>query len=300
MTATRWAGFLRELGHKVIIEQNYSGLSCDLMIALHARRSFSSIEQFRELYSDKPIVVVLTGTDLYKDIRIDPDSLKSLEYADRLVVLQQMGIIELPETFRSKARVVYQSAVGPKGDIPKRKRTFDVCVIGHLRPVKDPFRASFASRQLPALSKVRILHLGAALDSKTEEIARGESVENLRYCWLGERPHWKTLRILASCQLLVLSSLMEGGANVIAEAIIAGVPVLASKISGSMGMLGENYPGYFPVEDTKSLAGLLLRAENDPCFLGMLKQWIKPLAQRHKPASEKASLEKLLKEFNFG
>ena len=300
MTATRWAGFLRKLGHKVIIEQNYSGLSCDLMIALHARRSFSSIEQFRELHSDKPIVVVLTGTDLYKDIRIDPDSLKSLEYANRLVVLQQMGIMELPEMFRCKTRVVYQSAIRSKGKIPKRKRTFDVCVIGHLRPVKDPFRASFASRQLPALSKVRILHLGAALDSKTEEIARGESVENPRYCWLGKRPHWKTLRILASCQLLVLSSIMEGGANVIAEAIVAEVPVLASKISGSMGMLGEDYPGYFPVEDTNSLADLFLRAENDPLFLERLKQWIKPLAQRHEPEAEKSSLEKLLKEFNFG
>ncbi len=300
MTATRWARFLKELGHKVVIEQKYSGLSCDLMIALHARRSFSAIEKFRKLYNDKPIIVVLTGTDLYKDIRVDQDSQKSLEYANRLVLLQQMGIMELPETFRSKARVVYQSAIGPKGDIPKRKKTFDVCVIGHLRSVKDPFRASLASRQLPASSRVRILHLGDSLDSNAEEIARKETIQNPRYCWLGERPHWKTLRILASCQLLVLSSLMEGGANVISEAIITGVPVLASKISGSIGMLGKDYPGYFPIEDTKSLADLILRAEDDPLFLEELKQWIQPLAQRHKPDAEKSSLEKLLKEFNFG
>lgn len=297
VTAFRWARFLRELGHKVIIDQTYKGQSCDLMIALHAGRSFSSIEQFYNLHNGKPLIVVLTGTDLYKYIRIDHNAQKSLKLADRLVVLQQMGVKELPERFRKKTRVIYQSAVKQKGDVPKHKKTFDVCVIGHLRQVKDPFCAAMASRILPDSSKVRILHVGSALDKKFEIIANNEMCENPRYCWKGAQPHWKTIRILRSCQLLVLSSQMEGGANVISEAIISGVPVLTTKISGSIGMLGKGYPGYFPVGDTKALAELILRAENDIRFIKELRQWITSISASFEPAAEKSAIKKLLLEF---
>ena len=297
VTAFRWARFLRELGYRVIVDQTYKGQSYDLMVALHARRSFSSIEQFYNSHNEKPIIVVLTGTDLYMDVHANHNAQKSLKFADRLVVLQQMGINELPEKFREKTRVIYQSAVKQKGNVLKRKKTFDICVIGHLRQVKDPFCTAMASRILPDSSKVRILHIGSALDKNFELMANNEMSENPRYCWKGAQPHWKTIRILRSCQLLVLSSQMEGGANVISEAIISGVPVLSTKISGSIGMLGEGYPGYFPVGDTKALAGLILRAENDPRFIKKLRQWITSIASTFKPVSEKLAIKKLLLEF---
>lgn len=300
ITAIRWRLFLKKLGHRVIIKQDYDGEPCDLMIALHARRSFQAIEQFRNLYRERPMVVVLTGTDLYKDIRTDRNALKSLALADRLVMLQDMGVMELPNAFRNKTRVIYQSAIKPKGNIAKRRRTFDVCVIGHLRPVKDPFRTALAVRQLPPLSNVRVLHLGAALDIEMEQIARKEMARNPRYHWLGLQPHWKTLRILAASQILVLSSRIEGGANVVSEAVISGVPVLATKISGAIGMLGKDYPGYFPIGDTKGLRALIIKAENDPEFLERLKQWGKSLTHRFEPESEESSLKELLKEFDIG
>ncbi|MGR3177612.1 MAG: selenoneine biosynthesis selenosugar synthase SenB [Candidatus Anammoxibacter sp.] len=310
ITAIRWARLLRELGHKVIIQQTYNEEYCDFMIALHAKRSFNAIERFSQLrfhrlQQQKPLVVVLTGTDLYNDIRANRKAQKSIELADRLVVLQQMGIMELPKEFRKKTRVIYQSStqssaklIKLKRSISKRKRTFDVAVIGHLRHVKDPFRAALASRQLPATSKVRILHLGSALDDKMKEKAQQEMVRNPRYCWLQKQPRGRTIKILSDSRLLVLSSRMEGGANVIAEAIIAGVPVLASKIPGNIGMLGTDYPGYFPVGDSNSLASLILRSENDPEFLKVLKQKLKLLVPRFKPEMEKSSLKKLLKEFS--
>lgn len=298
ITALRWAGFLRESGYKVTVQQTYNEESCDFMIALHAKRSFNAIERFARLQKHKPLIVMLTGTDLFNDIHTDSKAQKSLELADRLVVLQQAGVEELPERFREKTRVIHQSSIKQKGGVSKRKRTFDVAVIGHLRPVKDPFCAASASRKLPATSKVRILHIGSALDNEMKEKAQQEMDCNPRYRWLQKQPRGKTIRILSNSRLLVLSSRMEGGANVISEAVIAGVPVLASRIPGNIGMLGKDYPGYFPVGDSEYLASLILKAEDDSGFLKELEQEITLLAPCFKPEKERSSIKKLLKEFN--
>jgi hypothetical protein len=71
MTALRWARILRKLGHKVGVDQFYDGGRWDLLIALHARRSHASIENFCQLHPERPLIVVLTGTDLYRDIQFD-------------------------------------------------------------------------------------------------------------------------------------------------------------------------------------------------------------------------------------
>lgn len=151
-TALRWARMLRELGHRVVIEEEYQGRRCDALVALHARRSFRSIDRFRREHPDAPLIVALTGTDLYRDIRTNPQARQSLAMASRLVVLQPLGVEELPARLRSRARVILQSAERPRGVVLPRKDVFDVCVMGHLRPVKDPFRAAKAARLLPGSS----------------------------------------------------------------------------------------------------------------------------------------------------
>lgn len=151
-TALRWARLLRELGHGVVIEEEYRGRRCDALVALHARRSFRSIERFRREHPDAPLIVALTGTDLYGDIHADPQARQSLEMASRLIVLQPLGIEELPARLRGRACVIMQSAERPRGVISPRQDGFEVCVNGHLRPVKDPFRAAKAARLLPGSS----------------------------------------------------------------------------------------------------------------------------------------------------
>jgi putative glycosyltransferase (TIGR04348 family) len=298
VTALRWARLLRQLGHRVRVDVAYTGQPCDVLVALHAGRSFPSIARFHEEHPDRPLVLALTGTDLYDQIHTSPEARQSLELAWRLVVLQPLGVEELPKPLRPKARVIYQSVEPPRVRPAPRPGVFEVCVVGHLRPVKDPFRTAEAARLLPAASRVRVLHLGAALSEDMAARARAEEAANPRYRWLGELPRWKALRVLARSRLLSLTSQLEGGANVISEALVVSVPVVSSRIPGSVGLLGRDYPGYFRFGDTRALADLLHRAESDPAFYQALKVRCEERRGLFEPAREMQSWQDLLREFS--
>ena len=124
-------------------------------------------------------------------------------------------------------------------------------MIGHLRDVKDPLRAAKAARLLPADSRVRIEQVGRAYTPQWAARARAEMAANPRYRWRDDVPAAAVRRLLARSHAMVISSLSEGGANVMSEAAVAGVPVLASRMDGNVGLLGADYPGYFPVGDTR-------------------------------------------------
>ncbi|MDA8384394.1 MAG: selenoneine biosynthesis selenosugar synthase SenB [Betaproteobacteria bacterium] len=292
-TAQRWAQFLRQAGHQVTIQVVWDQQPADLMIALHARRSHASIAAFGARHPDLALIVVLTGTDLYRDIRNDPQAKDSLHRASDLVVLQERGLAELSPGLRGKAHVIYQSASTRLRPSPRKTR-FEVCVIGHLRDEKDPFRAAWAAQQLPATSHLRVAHMGAALQEGMDLQARALEQTCPRYRWLGELPHWAALRRLSHAQALVVSSAMEGGANVICEAVTLGVPVIASRVPGNVGMLGRHYAGYYEWGNTPQLALLLHRAETDPAFLARLRSQ----CARRKPlflaARERSSVVQLV------
>ncbi len=300
VTARRWAHLLRELGQRVRVEQEYRGEACDVLVALHARKSYESVARFRAAHPDRPLVVALTGTDLYGDIRGDALAQQSLAWATRLVTLQPAGVEELPASLRGKVRVIYQSCVAPPGPHVPRRGVFDVCVLGHLRAVKDPFRTAAAVRLLPPSSRIRVLHLGGIIDAEMEQQARDEMAANPRYRWLGDLPRWRALRVLARSRLLSLTSIMEGGANVVTEAIACGVPVVSSRIGGSIGLLGEEYPGYFPVGNTEALAALLHRAETDAAFYDDLRARGEGLRWLADPDEERRRWAALLDEVCAG
>jgi putative glycosyltransferase (TIGR04348 family) len=290
-TATRWAAMLRSLGHSVRVARVWDGSSADAMIALHARRSHRSIADFRSRHPDAPLVVALTGTDLYRDIHADRDAQSSLELADRLVVLQDMGKKELAPRLRGKTRVIYQSAQAPAA---RRTAGFRIVVLGHLREEKDPFRAALALAHLQDLPDLEVVHLGEPRSRAMEREARRLMQVDRRYRWLGNVPHSAALRWLAGSHLLVLSSRMEGGANVVCEAAVAGVPVIASRISGNIGMLGRGYPGYYEVGHERALAGQIRRAVLDPGHYARLKRSIRARRPLFRPVAEREGLRQLL------
>jgi putative glycosyltransferase (TIGR04348 family) len=247
--------------------------------------------------------VALTGTDLYRDFPRSPSVLRSLQAASLILMLQPKALNALPAIFRGKARLIYQSAAlsrrqppSPPEKARSAGNSFDVCVIGNLRAVKDPFRTALAVRNLPSSSRIRIIHIGAALTDADEKRALAEMKRNPRYRWLGVQSHSKVRRVLRRSAACVLSSKAEGGANVISEAVAEGVPVLASRIPGSVGILGEDYPGYFSAGDTEGLRKLLIRAETDQEFLQRLRARCCLLASLFDPARETAAWKKLLRE----
>ena len=294
ITANRWSRLLKDSGHRVRITEEFKSQNCDVLVAFHARKSAASIERCRRMSSGVPIILLLTGTDLYGDIYNNASAAASLDNASRLVLLQSHGIHQLSARLHSKVRVIVQSAEPPAQAPQPLKRVFEVCVSGHLRPVKDPFRAALASRQLPSDSRIRITHVGSPLTPAMERRALDEMARNNRYQWRGEVPNWKARRLLARSRLLVLSSKLEGGANVVSEAIAASVPILASKISGSIGLLGEDYPGYFEVGSTSQLVSLMNRCEHDSDFYGELHSQVKQLAPNFTPQCEQESLRQLV------
>jgi putative glycosyltransferase (TIGR04348 family) len=283
-----------------MVASEYGCRPCDVLVALHARKSAPSVQRFSDEHPDRPIVLALTGTDLYDEIRTCPDARRSMELATRLVVLQPAGLAELSEAVRTKTRVIIQSAERPLRPAAPDRSVFQVCVLAHLRPVKDPLRTAFAARLLPTSSKIRVVHLGNALDETLAEEALEEMAINPRYRWLGERPQAEALRMLTSSRLMVLTSRLEGGANAVSEAIACSVPVISSRISGSIGLLGEEYPGYFPVGDTQALSDLLRQVETDAGFYESLTSWCERRAALVDPANERRAWQDLLHELGSG
>jgi putative glycosyltransferase (TIGR04348 family) len=291
-TASRWAGFLDGAYAVDIVTQWQAGDNApDLLIALHARRSAPSLAAFSQAFPKRPSILVLTGTDLYRDIATDSSAQASLEHASALVLLQPAGMGTLPDAVRHKAHVIYQSADALLGALSKPTRT--VCMLGHLREEKDPATFMRAAGLVTAPG-VTLLHIGAALDPAWDAAARQTQAAHANYRWLGALPRADARIQLAACHAMVIASHMEGGANVIIEAVTSGVPVLASAIDGNRGMLGDDYTGYFPPGDAAALAALIDRAFNDAPFYARLAAQCAARAPLFAPAAERAALGELV------
>lgn len=299
-TAERWARLLVQGGHRVTVGTNYDARQAgdaDVLIALHAWRSGEAVTHWRREQGHKPVIVALTGTDLYRFQHSHPEqTLATMAEADGLIVLHRLAWQVVPEELRSRITVVLQSAATPEpaSRLKADNDRFDLCVIGHLREEKDPLRAAFAARLLPTESRIHILQAGKAHDDGWAEAAREEMDSNPRYQWLGEIPREQAAQLMGHCRAMVISSTMEGGANVVSEACRAGLPVLASDIPGNLGLLGKNYPGVYRVGDEQALAGLMLRAEQEPEWLDNLRRIVDGLALDFTPEREQASLEEAL------
>jgi putative glycosyltransferase (TIGR04348 family) len=302
-TAARWARFLRHRyrvtvslqwpadGATAPVQKEDAGPA--LLIALHARRSAPSLAAFVQAYPHRPAVLALTGTDLYRDIQTDPAAQAALRQAGALILLQSAGVSELPAELRGKACVIYQSARTLRPAPPGPRRFLDVTMIGHLRAEKDPATFMRASA-LVTHPKVRMIHIGAALEPELGALAEATAAADARYHWLGPLGHAATRQRLRRSHLMVIASRMEGGANVIIEAITSGVPVLASDISGNRGMLGDDYAGFFPVGDAAALAALIERACFDTAYYALLQSQCAARAPLFAPQAEQTALLRLV------
>ncbi len=297
ITALRWKEILAGLGHDADIASDASAAtdaSYDLLVALHAGKSAHAVRASRTRFPDRPIIVALTGTDLYRDILVDDAARASLDLADQLVVLHDLAPLDVPAAVRDKVRVIRQSADPPPARAVARDGSFDIALVAHARPEKDPLRAALAARTLPPTSRIRILHAGRALSPDIEAQLTAEASTNPRYLWLGELTPADARTLIAQAKLAVLTSEIEGGANVLGEAIVAGTPPIASRIPACVAALGSDYPGLFPTRDTAALATLFSRAENDAAFHDALRAASHARRELFLPAAEEKAWRALL------
>jgi putative glycosyltransferase (TIGR04348 family) len=290
-TAVRWAGMLRDR-YRPIVQTAWSGERADVLIALHARRSAESIARFHERAEGRRMAVVLTGTDLYKDLPDSREAAASLDGADRIVVLQDDALRLLPAQWRRKAQVIFQSAP-LLATRPKARGRLDCVMVGHLRDEKDPRTLFEAVRRIPRELAIRVRHIGAPLDPALGDAARALAQEDPRYRYVGALPHGLARVAIQRAHVLVHPSVVEGGANVIVEAVTAGTPVIASRISGNVGMLGRDYPGFFAPRDAQALAKRLVQALEEPAALACLRSACARRKRLFRPQAEAAAIRSL-------
>ena len=293
-TAQRWARMLRD-AYRVHIVDAWTGGDEALMLALHARRSADSVDAWRAHHGARPLALVLTGTDLYRDIETDPRAQRSLALADRLIVLQEAAPMRLPAALRAKCVVSFQSA-------PMRARRVKTALrlralmVGHLREEKSPQTYFEAVRLLARRADIALDHIGAPLDAALGQAALATARDYPNYRWLGALAHGPTRRRIQDAHVLVHASAMEGGAHVVIEAVRSGTPVIASAIDGNIGLLGAGYAGYFEWGDAPGLAALLERARDEPAMLAALQRQCDARAALFDPARERATLLALAAE----
>jgi putative glycosyltransferase (TIGR04348 family) len=305
-TAHRWKTLLAPL-YKARITNEWPDAAAggdELMLALHARRSAGAIEAWARARGSRGLAVVLTGTDLYGDIRTDARAQRSLELATRLVVLQELGPEALPQELRSKARVIFQSTPA-RAPLAKTTRRLVAVMVGHLREVKSPRTLFDAARLLKGRDDIQVRHIGEASDAGFSDLAEATARECPNYRWLGGKPHAATRLAIQRAHVLVHTSALEGGAHVIMEAVRSGTPVLASRVPGNVGMLGADYEGYFEHGNAAQLAAQLVRCRgeqrqftDDPgrTWLARLRAQCDRRAPLFAPEAEQAALLQLLQE----
>jgi len=307
ITALRWADILRRLDHAVTVldPSEFDAAiadDCDLLIALHARRSHAVVKAYREASAGRPVVVALTGTDLQSDFGSGTERhemvLQSLELADRIVLLEPEGLKLLPSTLRHKCSVILQSS-SPVPDPPAPDPNhFQIAVLAHLREVKDPFLIAKAAQLLPVESRIRILHLGGATSERWESLAVKWTQECDRYEWRGAVPHPQARETLAASHLTVLTSRQEGGPSVFSEASVCGVPIVSTRIDAAIGILSSGYPGLFDVGNPNQLADLLWKAESDAAFYSQLVDATVGLRKQFSYEAEAQSWRRLMACFS--
>lgn len=294
-TAYRWARLFVSLGHEVAVTDLEHDCAADLLIALGAVKCAGLILRSYRESPTLPVCVALTGSDL-ADIGKSAAAQSATGLATKVIVFQPAALDLLSKAARRNAEVILQAAQPSRSRPLPRRDCFVVTLAANLRVEKNPLLAARAARLLRPESKVRIEHFGAVLDEAMADEARAEMTVNGRYHWMGAAAPASLRKRLAASQALIVPSDVEAGANVVSEAIVDGIPILASRIPGNTGVLGDRYSGYFTPGDAAELAQLLHELETSPAFVRRLRATSDAVAKTLRPSGEKRCWRRVLSD----
>ena len=279
VTALRMKNLLAEGGLSVAIhERGDSPIEAKCLIALNARKSAAEIFAFQERQSASVVVALLTGTDVNHPEMEDPcsDTIKALHQSDVIVSLHGGFSHRIPDELLGKTTVIY-----PSVRIPDTVRHFptserEVVIAGNFRDEKNPNLLIQAVGELVGESiTFHAYGDGGSYQELLEKTADDYDDFKLH----GVQDHEVLLTKMQSASVLLNTSIEEGGANAICEAVAIGLPVVASKIDGNIGMLGQDYAGFFTSGDVGELAKLLRRIFAEKELYELLKQQVSKRAE---------------------
>ena len=298
VSARRIAGRIADLGWRTELTSGYQDQEASILIALHARRGAEAVEVVSKRPPGNPIVLVLTGTDLYKDLpNGDRTCVRSMELADALVIYQEASAEAVPARFHDKLHTIWKSVDLPIPDAlpPPAERPLTLTILAHLRTIKDPFLPAAALSRLPGSMEVRIDHFGVELEPGLAAVAREWMRREPRYRWHPPLDRERVAAAIVASHATINSGRAEGGSNAISESIVQGTPVLASQIPANVGFLGESYAGYFAAGDVEGLAALIERCcDTDSMLLAQLARQVEARAPLFQAETESTGWKSLI------
>lgn len=324
-TSLRISEYWQSLGHEVqsvsvrgtpLEREHLKDLirTSDLILALHSGHCHEVLELWREMGKPIPLIFLVSGTDLFEPLlntrTFSADFISACEDAHSIVTFAQ-GFDRLfssfgKECWAEKNQTIFQGASPVSWKMADHDPRHAV-VIGHLRFIKDPWISVRALEILQSSLRAvgpgfQIQHFGTSLDPGTEE-----EIRNAQKRFPGPDWKWesrgavtgKEIRaVMSSAPLLIQPSIHEGGANVVGEFLVSGLPIIASNAPGNVGLLGEDWPGLFGVGDDQGLADLLQQWLESEEFRKRLFVASSELSQQHDRVHEKVAWERLLNRFS--
>lgn len=217
-----------------------------------------------------PYLITITGSDLFEPaMRDDPEIRKVLDDAACVTCFDSLVARHLREFFPEiAARVV----VIPQGVDPlpvaepfsRAEDEFLMLLPAALRPVKGVIDALDALAPLAGeVPSLRLLLAGGALDPDYARMVRERAAQLPWVRLLGEVPWQRMGALYVAADLVLNSSLFEGGmANSLLEAMIMARPVLVRDVLGNRSLIRQGRTGWLYGNDDQMRDTVRLLLDN--------------------------------------
>lgn len=240
---------------------------------IHAFHAFHAGPIARRIAGESgiPYIITLTGSDLFDPVLRDHQETRlAIRDAAAITCFDPLVAELANQTFPmiSDRLVIIPQGVEPFPDFPaigRNDNNFILLLPSALRPVKGiDFAISQLTPLLDTIPNLQLWVVGGVLDT---EYAATINAQAAGLPWVqlkGEVPHKAMGQLYAAADLVLNSSLFEGGmANALLEAMIMAKPVLARDVPGNRSLISHGKTGWL-FKDGDELRQLIQDAAEQP------------------------------------
>ncbi len=200
---------------------------------------------------------------------------EELALADVVICPSQFVLDSIPEHIRQQKRCIVAEfgspEISPRPERSLSKKPLRVLFAGSMTQRKG-LADLFAAMKLLKRSDIELVVMGSPI--ATMDFYR-QQYENFGY--EPTRPHHEVLALMASCDVFVLPSIVEGRALVQQEAMMCGLPLIATANAGGSDLIREGETGFLvpiraPAVIAEKLAWLADHRERLPHMQNQARQ----------------------------